>query len=85
MRRMAQRWVAVKIPDLKNLDSDTILRMYLKSTHCKNVMMKLPDLEKAKKNKTTHEVTEVEAFHKSQNYYYESEKRPPSLKVPPNH
>ena len=34
MKRMAKRWISLKMPELKDKDIDTIIGLYLKSSHC---------------------------------------------------
>lgn len=34
---MAKRWVKVKMPELQDKDFDLILRIYLRSEHCRNL------------------------------------------------
>ena len=54
MRRVATRWVAVKMPELKGQDPDTLLNMYMKSDHCKKMTMDWKDIKGPQKKKTTH-------------------------------
>jgi hypothetical protein len=36
MKRMTKKWVAVKMPELKDKEIDTIIGLYLNSQHCKD-------------------------------------------------
>jgi hypothetical protein len=35
MKRMTKKWVAAKMPELKETDIDTIIGLYLNSQHCR--------------------------------------------------
>ena len=35
MKRMTKKWVAVKMPELKDKEIDAIIGLYLNSQHCK--------------------------------------------------
>ena len=53
MKRMGKKWVASKMPELKNQELDQLIGIYLKSSHCKKLVMedKLKD-SKPKVTKT---------------------------------
>jgi hypothetical protein len=72
LMRLVRKWTAHKIPELQHLPPEEILRIFLKSEKCKEIILHQNILEDLKTQEASSLRKESEIFLRSLDYFCES-------------